>query len=71
MFADITFVYTDRGLRFGYRKHSLICIKATMKRASRMLTTTAYNAALWNDLTVPVTVIPNTISSAFARHRFL
>ncbi|MCR5302870.1 MAG: glycosyltransferase family 4 protein [Lachnospiraceae bacterium] len=64
-FKNIPFVYTDRGLRFGYRKHSLICIKATMKRAARMLTTTRYNASLWDDLSVPVTVIPNTISSAF------
>lgn len=68
MFRDIPFVYTDRGLRFGYRKHSLFCIKTTMKRASRMLTTTAYNASLWNDLSVPITVIPNTISGAFEEY---
>ena len=65
-FAGIPFVYTDRGLCFGYRRHSKACIKATMKRASRMITTTEFNARLWRKETdVPVTVIPNTISSAF------
>ncbi len=66
MFSDIPFVYTDRGLRYGYRAHSLFCIKATMKHAKRMLTTTEYNASLWRDqITTPITVISNTISSAF------
>ena len=66
-FAHIPFVYTDRGLCTGYRKHSMICIKETMKRACRMLTTTEYNAGLWRKvIKTPVTVIPNTISTAFA-----
>ena len=68
-FSDIPFVYTDRGLRFGYRKHSLFCIKETMKRSACMLTTTRFNADLWKDLvTCPVKVIPNTISSAFSNY---
>ena len=68
-FKDIPFVYTDRGLRTGYRKHSLACIKATMKRAKRLLTTTRYNAELWeSEITTPVTVIPNTISDAFSSY---
>lgn len=67
LFKNIPFIYTDRGLRTGYRKHSLACIKATMKRAERLLTTTQYNAGLWkSEITTPVTVIPNTISSAFS-----
>lgn len=67
LFKRIPFVYTDRGLRTGYRRHSLACIKATMKRAERLLTTTEYNAGLWkSEITTPVTVIPNTISDAFS-----
>ncbi len=67
MFANIPFVYTDRGLRFGYRKHSLICIKETMKRAKCMITTTAFNKKLWEGIVkCPIRVIPNTISSAFS-----
>lgn len=66
-FSDIPFVYTDRGLCFGYRKHSMLCIKKTMKYARRMITTTQYNANLWKkEINTPITVIPNTISSAFA-----
>ncbi len=66
MFANIPFVYTDRGLCFGYRTHSKNCIKMTMKCAARMLTTTRYNASLWErEIKTPITVIPNTISKAF------
>ncbi|MBO4890905.1 MAG: glycosyltransferase, partial [Lachnospiraceae bacterium] len=48
-FRGIPFIYTDRGLRFGYRKHSLVCIRETMKRAVCMITTTRFNADLWKD----------------------
>ena len=69
LFSDIPFVYTDRGLRFGYRKHTLLCIKATMRHAERMLTTTQFNANLWkNEIKTAVTVIPNTISNAFSQY---
>lgn len=66
-FSNIPFVYTDRGLCYGYRKHSKICIKQTMKRAAAMLTTTQFNRKLWEQeqIACPITVIPNTISSAF------
>lgn len=66
-FRDIPFVYTDRGLCYGYRKWSKFCIMHTMKRAARMLTTTEFNRALWEQEQVkcPITVIPNTISKAF------
>ncbi len=68
-FGKIPFVYTDRGLRFGYRKHSMMCIKATMKRASCMLTTTKFNAGLWKDeVKCPIKTIPNTISKAFGSY---
>ena len=66
MFSNIPFVYTDRGLCYGYRSHSKAVIKATMRRASMMLTTTEYNASLWRrETNVPITVIYNTISTAF------
>lgn len=67
MFSKIPFVYTDRGLCYGYRKHSKICIMQTMKHAARMLTTTQFNKNLWTKENIPcdITVIPNTISSAF------
>ena len=66
-FRKIPFVYTDRGLCYGYRKHSKFCIMKTMKYADRMLTTTQFNKALWEKENVPakITVIPNTISKAF------
>lgn len=67
MFSDIPFVYTDRGLCYGYRKHSKICIKMTLNKAARMLTTTQFNKNLWlkENLNCDITVIPNTISPAF------
>ncbi len=66
-FGNIPFIYTDRGLRFGYRKHSLFCIKETMKRARCMITTTKFNADLWRDsISCPIKTVPNTISNAFS-----
>ena len=67
IFSKIPFVYTDRGLAFGYREHSKKCIKLTMKRAARMLTTTEYNKALWEkeNIGCAINVIPNTISPSF------
>ena len=66
-FANIPFVYTDRGLCFGYRSHSKKCIRMTMKKAARMLTTTQFNKNLWekDKIECGITVIPNTISPAF------
>ncbi len=66
-FANIPFVYTDRGLCYGYRRHSKTVIKFVIKRAERMLTTTEFNASLWRkEISAPITVIPNTISVAFS-----
>lgn len=67
-FSNIPFVYTDRGLAYGYRKHSMACIKATLKHADRLLTTTEFNKSLWSkeNLKCDITVIPNTISKAFS-----
>ena len=68
-YRKIPFIYTDRSLYYGYRKHSRSCIKATMKHAARMLTTTKFNASLWEkEVSVPITVIYNTISTAFSEY---
>lgn len=66
-FKTIPFVYTDRGLRYGYRRHSMFCILKTMKHAAMMLTTTEFNKNLWSkeDITCDIRVIPNTISKSF------
>lgn len=67
IFGNIPFVYTDRGLAYGYRAHSMFCIKATLKHAAYMICTTEYNRGLWlkEKVKVPIKVIPNTISTAF------
>ncbi len=67
IFKEIPFVYTDRGLAYGYRKHSKACIKATLKHAAGMICTTQFNKDLWlkEKIRATVTVIPNTISTAF------
>ena len=68
VFSDIPFVYTDRGLAYGYRGHSRLCIKKTMKHASGMICTTQFNKDLWlkEAISTPITVIPNTINKIFA-----
>lgn len=70
IFKNIPFVYIDRGLRYGYRKHSMFCIKNTMKYAERLITTTEFNRNLWipENLKCGITVIPNTISKAFLEY---
>ena len=70
MFSDIPFVYTDRGLAYGYRRHSLTCIKKTMKHAECMICTTEFNKQLWTDKKVKceINVIPNTISNVFGSY---
>ncbi len=67
IFADIPFVYTDRGLAYGYRKHSKWCILKTLRHASGMICTTEFNKNLWEKDKCPIgiDVIPNTISKAF------
>lgn len=68
-YRKIPFVYTDRSLCYGYKKHSKSCIKATIRHAARMLTTTQFNASLWKkEIKVPITVIYNTISTAFSEY---
>ena len=67
MFSKIPFVYTDRSLYFGYRIHSITCIKMVLKHAARMICTTQFNKNLWleNSKFDKIDVISNTISTAF------
>jgi glycosyltransferase involved in cell wall biosynthesis len=64
-FRDRKFIYTDRGLLFGYRKRSRLFMFPVLKKSHMLVTTTAYNAGLWRNETdiKPITTIPNTISS--------
>jgi len=66
-FRNIKFIYTDRGLLFGYRKRSRLFMFPVLKRSHMLVTTTDFNARLWREGTDirPVTVIPNTISSKY------
>ncbi len=66
----IPFIYTDRGLCYGYRAHSKFFMKRTLKHASAMICTTDYNRSLWEKEALPVKirVIPNTISSVFGSY---
>ncbi len=70
IFKKIPFVYTDRSLYYGYRKHSMFCIRKTLKHAERMICTTQFNRNLWvnSQISWQTAVIPNTISKAFSEY---
>lgn len=70
VFKRIPFIYTDRGLCYGYRKYSKKCILKTLKHAERMICTTHFNENLWlkEGVGCDITVIPNTISSVFEEY---
>lgn len=62
-------IFTDRGMFYGYRKHSLILMKFALKKAKVMLTTTELNKSLWEENTNirPIKKVANTISEIFAK----
>ena len=64
----LPFVYTDRGLCYGYRKHTKFFMRSILKHAAGMICTTEFNKDLWlkEALPTPITVIPNTISKVFS-----
>ena len=70
IFSSIPFVYTDRGLAYGYRSHSKKIIRATLKHAACLITTTEFNAHLWEkeSLRTPILAIHNTIASVFEQY---
>ncbi|XME02529.1 glycosyltransferase family 4 protein [Lachnospiraceae bacterium C1.1] len=67
-FKDIPYIYTDRGMYFGYRTRSKLFMMPVLKKASAMVTTTDRNRKLWeeNSSVRPLYTIPNTISDSFA-----
>jgi len=66
-FRDIPYIYTDRGMYFGYRKRSRFFMDPVLKNAKCMITTTDRNKELWEANTSfgPVITVPNTISTLF------
>ena len=69
-FRNSRLIFTDRGLFYGYRSHSMALMKAALRRADLMLTTTQFNKSLWEkgSRVRPVRVVANTISSAFLEY---
>ena len=67
-FPKLKYIYTDRGMYFGYRMRSKIFMMPVLKRASALVTTTDRNRKLWEDNSSirPIYTIPNTISESFA-----
>ena len=64
------FVYTDRGLCYGYRSHTRFLMRRILKHAGEMICTTGFNRDLWLKERPPVsiTVIPNTIGEVFSHY---
>ncbi len=66
-FPGQKYIYTDRGLFFGYRKRSRLFMLPVLKKAGMLVTTTDFNRRLWEEGSGirPLTVIPNTISERY------
>lgn len=69
-FTKIPYLYTDRGMYFGYRTRSKLFMMPVLKGASMMVTTTEKNRKLWEDNSSirPLSVIYNTISPIFSEY---
>ena len=69
-FKNIKYIYTDRGMYFGYRLRSRIFMMPVLKASSMLVTTTKRNAALWeeNSTIRPIEVIHNTIGGVFEHY---
>ena len=66
-FSGIPYIYTDRGLFFGYRKRSRLFMDPPLRDSVMLVTTTEFNRKLWcegSDIR-PVCSIPNTISGRY------
>lgn len=65
------FVFTDRGLYYGYRKHSMILMKHALKYSNRFLCTTNFNQKMWKQATgfTNLSLVANTISNSFGDYR--
>ncbi|MCR5773525.1 MAG: glycosyltransferase family 4 protein [Lachnospiraceae bacterium] len=66
-FRGIPYIYTDRGLCFGYRKRSRFFMDPVLRDSSMMVTTTEFNKRLWSEGSdiSPISVISNTISDRY------
>ncbi len=66
-FRNIRYIYTDRGMYFGYRLRSRIFMAGVLKDAALMLTTTDRNRRLWEEKSSlrSIETIHNTIGGAF------
>jgi len=64
------FIFTDRGLFYGYRKHTMLLMKWTLKKAQLLLTTTQFNKQLWEKGSKirPIGMVANTISDKFIEY---
>ncbi len=67
-FKNIKYIYTDRGMYFGYRLRSRIFMMPVLKASSMLVTTTERNARLWeeNSSVRPIETIHNTIGDVFS-----
>ena len=67
LFPHIPYIYTDRGMYYGYRKRSQLFMFPVLKKGKMLITTTERNRALWEKNTDirPLMVIPNTIGGMF------
>lgn len=63
-------IFTDRGLYYGYRLHSMLLMQYTLLRAELLLTTTDFNKKLWTERSKirPIGKVANTISDRFTAY---
>jgi glycosyltransferase involved in cell wall biosynthesis len=61
-------IFTDRGMYYGYRAHTMFLMKQTLKKARLLLTTTETNRRLWleGSNVRDVRKVFNTISDSFS-----
>ncbi len=66
-FPKIPYIYTDRGMYFGYRKRSQLFMFPVLRKSKMLITTTERNRALWEKNTDirPTACIPNAASDVF------
>lgn len=71
LFPKIKYVFTDRGLYYGYRKHSMALLCHSLKYGDQILCTTKLNKDLWlkNTGFSNIALISNTISDDFEEYR--
>ena len=71
LFRKTKYVFTDRGLYYGYRKHSIALLCHSLKYGDQILCTTKLNKKLWLENTdfSNIALISNTISDDFEEYR--